>query len=61
MKFSHKALLLVAAALAATAAHAQYGSTPIKHVIVIFQENRTPTTCFRDCAPPTAGCRDVTL
>src|ERR1700722_5493352 len=55
MKSSHKALLLVAAALAATAAHAQYGSTPIKHVIVIFQENRTPDNLFQGLCTANGG------
>jgi phospholipase C len=40
-------VLLFSAALATTAAHAQYGTTPIKHVIVIFQENRTPDNLFQ--------------
>src|SRR5579863_3811614 len=47
MKSSPKVLLLFAAALVATAAQAQYGSTPIKHVVVIFQENRTPDNLFQ--------------
>jgi phospholipase C len=33
--------------LLTTAAYAQYGSTPIKHVIVVFQENRTPDNLFQ--------------
>ena len=42
MKSSRKTVTFVATALAATAALAQYGKTPIRHVIVIFQENRPP-------------------
>ncbi len=47
MKSSRRVLLLLAATLVATAAHAQYGATPIKHVVVIFQENRTPDNFFQ--------------
>jgi phospholipase C len=39
--------LLVAGLFAPTSAQAQYGKTPIKHVIVIFQENRTPDNLFQ--------------
>jgi phospholipase C len=39
--------LLIAGLFAATSAQAQYGKTPIKHVIVIFQENRTPDNLFQ--------------
>src|SRR6202453_3631841 len=39
--------LLTAGLFATTSAHAQYGSTPIKHVVVIFQENRTPDNLFQ--------------
>src|SRR3974390_3422448 len=46
MKLSSIAMF-VAASLAVTAAHAQYGKTPIKHVIVIFQENRSPDNLFQ--------------
>jgi phospholipase C len=31
----------------ATAAYGQCGSTAIKHVIVVFQENRTPDNLFQ--------------
>jgi phospholipase C len=47
MKSSCKLFLFLAAALAATATQAQYGKTPIKHVIVVFQENRTPDNLFQ--------------
>jgi len=47
VKSSLRVLLPFAAALVATTAHAQYGITPIKHVIVIFQENRTPDNLFQ--------------
>jgi hypothetical protein len=39
----------------ATTAHAQYGSTPIKHVIVIFQENRTPDNLFQGLCTANGG------
>src|ERR1700693_1802881 len=39
--------LLVAGLFAPTSAQAQYGKTPVKHVIVIFQENRTPDNLFQ--------------
>jgi phospholipase C len=48
-------LLLLAAALVSTAAHAQYGSTPIKHVVVIFQENRTPDNLFQGLCTANGG------
>ena len=38
-----------------TAAHAQYTSTPIKHVIVIFQENRTPDNLFQGLCTANGG------
>jgi len=47
MKSFRRIAMLAAAALAATAAQAQYKNTPIKHVIVIFQENRTPDNLFQ--------------
>ena len=51
MKCSRWMLSLFAVALISSGAQAQYGSTPINHVVVIFQENRTPDKiCFRDCA-----------
>jgi len=55
MKFTPKVLFLVAAALVATSAHAQYGSTPIKHVVVIFQENRTPDNLFQGLCTTNGG------
>ena len=39
----------------ATAAYAQYGSTPIKHVIVVFQENRTPDNLFQGLCTANGG------
>jgi phospholipase C len=39
--------VLVAGLFAATSTQAQYGKTPIKHVVVIFQENRTPDNLFQ--------------
>lgn len=44
---SRPGVLLLAAVCAASAAHAQYTKTPIKHVVVIFQENRTPDNLFQ--------------
>jgi phospholipase C len=55
MKSSLRVLLQLAAALLATAAHGQYGSTPIKHVIVIFQENRTPDNLFQGLCTANGG------
>ena len=55
MKSSHKCVLFVAATVAATAAHAQYGKTPIKHVIVIFQENRSPDNLFQGLCTANGG------
>jgi phospholipase C len=46
MKLAAKLLLLIS--LAATLAHAQTPNTPIKHVIVVIQENRTPDNMFQD-------------
>jgi len=37
MKSSRKFSVFFAAALATTAAHAQFGKTLIKHVVVVFQ------------------------
>ena len=48
-------LLLVTGLSAASSAQAQYGSTPIKHVIVIFQENRTPDNLFQGLCTANAG------
>lgn len=47
MKSPSSIFVFVVATLVATAAYAQYTSTPIKHVIVIFQENRTPDNLFQ--------------
>ena len=55
MKSTPRALLLFAAALASTTAHAQYGATPIKHVVVIFQENRTPDNLFQGLCTANGG------
>jgi phospholipase C len=48
-------LSLFAAALLSTAAQAQYGNTPIKHVVVIFQENRTPDNLFQGLCAANGG------
>ena len=55
MKPSLKMAIFIAATLAATAVHAQYGKTPIKHVIVIFQENRTPDNLFQGLCTANGG------
>jgi phospholipase C len=55
MKSTLRVLLPLAATLIATAAYAQYGSTPIKHVIVIFQENRTPDNLFQGLCTANGG------
>jgi phospholipase C len=55
MKWSRNIMVFIAAAVAATAAHAQYGKTPIKHVIVIFQENRTPDNLFQGLCTANGG------
>jgi len=47
--------LLVTALSAASSARAQYGTTPIKHVIVIFQENRSPDNLFQGLCTANAG------
>jgi phospholipase C len=46
--------LLIAPFMAATA-NGQYSSTPIKHVIVIFQENRTPDNLFQGLCKANGG------
>ena len=55
MKSSHNFIVLLAAALATTAAHAQFGKTPIKHVVVVFQENRTPDNLFQGLCTANGG------
>jgi len=47
--------LLVTGLSAASSARAQYGTTPIKHVIVIFQENRSPDNLFQGLCTANAG------
>jgi phospholipase C len=70
VKSTCRVLLLLVAGLVAVSAQAQYGITPIKHVIVIFQENRTPDNLFQGlctanggvpgCTPTgTAGTYDI--
>jgi len=54
MKFAAKSLLLLIT-LAATYAFAQTANTPIKHVIVVIQENRTPDNLFQDINLVNAG------
>jgi phospholipase C len=46
MKFTSKLSVLLTGALTALPAHAGYPG-PIKHVVVIFQENRTPDNLFQ--------------
>lgn len=55
MKSSRNILAFYVAALVATYAHAQYGKTPIKHVIVIFQENRSPDNLFQGLCTANGG------
>ncbi len=55
MKSIPRVLPLFVAAYMVTAAHAQYGSTPIKHVVVIFQENRTPDNLFQGLCAANGG------
>jgi phospholipase C len=55
MKSHCRLLLAVSVTLAASAAHAQYGTTPIKHVVVIFQENRTPDNLFQGLCTANGG------
>lgn len=55
MKSALRVLLLFVAGIVATPAQAQYGSTPIKHVIVIFQENRTPDNLFQGLCTANGG------
>jgi phospholipase C len=55
VKSALRFLLLLAAGSMATIAHAQYGATPIKHVIVIFQENRSPDNLFQGLCTANGG------
>ncbi|MGA9639928.1 MAG: alkaline phosphatase family protein [Terriglobales bacterium] len=55
MKCSRWMLSLFAVALISSGAQAQYGSTPIKHVVVIFQENRTPDNLFQGLCTANGG------
>jgi phospholipase C len=55
MKCTLRALLSFCVLLATIAAHAQYGATPIKHVVVIFQENRTPDNLFQGLCTANGG------
>jgi len=55
MKSTLRVLLTLAAGLFAISAQAQYGKTPIKHVVVIFQENRTPDNLFQGLCTANAG------
>jgi len=55
MKSTLRVLSLLAAGLVAVSAHAQYGTTPIKHVVVIFQENRTPDNLFQGLCTANKG------
>ncbi|MGB9031718.1 MAG: hypothetical protein WCC27_16475 [Acidobacteriaceae bacterium] len=47
MKSAAKSVFL-SIALAAALAHAQTLKTPIQHVIIVVQENRTPDDLFQD-------------
>ncbi|MGA7401604.1 MAG: alkaline phosphatase family protein [Candidatus Sulfotelmatobacter sp.] len=55
MKSTLRVWLLMGTGLVASLAHAQYGATPIKHVIVIFQENRTPDNLFQGLCTANGG------
>jgi len=55
MQSSHRVLLLLATVCMAAVAHAQYGNTPIQHVVVIFQENRTPDNLFQGLCTANGG------
>ncbi|HUD67161.1 MAG TPA: alkaline phosphatase family protein [Candidatus Sulfotelmatobacter sp.] len=56
MKLASK-LLLFLLGLAAVTVHAQFSGSNFKHVVVIFQENRTPDNLFQGlCAPPYGAC-----
>jgi hypothetical protein len=55
MNSNARLFFLLAAVLVAASAHAQYAATPIKHVIVIFQENRTPDNLFQGLCSANGG------
>ena len=55
MKSILRALLFLSAGLLASVAQGQYGKTPIKHVVVIFQENRTPDNLFQGLCKANGG------
>jgi hypothetical protein len=55
MKSALRLLLLLVVGLVATSSRAQYGATPIKHVVVIFQENRTPDNLFQELCSANGG------
>src|SRR5271166_3780483 len=55
MKSALRVWILIGTGLVASLAHAQYGVTPIKHVIVIFQENRTPDNLFQGLCTANGG------
>ena len=55
MKSTFNVLPLLVAGLVAVSAQAQYGPTPIKHVIVVFQENRTPDNLFQGLCTANGG------
>src|ERR1700732_4580085 len=55
MKSTLRVCLLIGAGLLAPLARAQYGTTPIKHVVVIFQENRTPDNLFQGLCTANGG------
>src|SRR3984885_12258440 len=55
MKSTLRVCLLIGAGLSASLARAQYGTTPIKHVVIIFQENRTPDNLFQGLCAANGG------
>ena len=55
MRSSPRVLLFFAITCLAATAQAQYGTTPFKHVIVIFQENRTPDNLFQGLCTANGG------
>lgn len=57
VKLLTSSTLLPALCLAAIASHAQPAtSIPIRHIVVIVQENRTPDNLFQGLCSSTAGC-----